>query len=191
MKFYNVITMELWATLPAISNSAESVTLYYFGRSSLSIRCSHSQSQGMILCSYCTNPSSCSSMTSMDSFSSTLVHLVAIFDTTSALMTLYVNSRVQCSASFGYTLPDPTDSNFQFLIGASPSNLNELSFTGSIDEFRIWAGPLPSATITANYENGPTASNIGMSLLILLSSMSSICFCSATTPILVRGWNII
>ena len=159
---FKVITVELWADLPSISSTNDVLSLFYFGEpSSTSARCSHSQSQGKIVCSVCTNPSSCSAMTSFNSYSSTSIHLVITFDSISGSVGLYVNSVWQCSLSFGSSLPDSGSSDFKFLIGTSPSSTNELSFVGSVDEFRVWAGPIPSSTITSHFENGPTSDNVG------------------------------
>lgn len=168
MEPYKLISIELWATLPLISNSSELMTIFYYGSSSSSVRCSHSQVQGDIICSVCTNPSTCSSMTSMTSYSLTSIHMVVQLDSISGSMTLFVNSILQCSSYFSSSLPNPTASNFKFLIGAAPTNVNELSFVGSMDEFRVWAGAIPSSTLASHYTNGPTFKNIGKSSFFFL-----------------------
>jgi hypothetical protein len=159
---YKVITIELWANLSSVSGDDDLTSLFYFGQASTSsIRCSQRQSEGKIVCTVCSDPSSCSTLTSSSSYSSTSIHLVATFDSLLGSMSLSVNSLQQGSSTFATTLPDSGASNFQFFIGASPPDFNELSFLGSFDEFRVWAGTIPSSTITSHFENGPTPHEIG------------------------------
>lgn len=168
MESYKIVTIELWATVPLVSGSADLMTLFYFGSPSSSVRCSHSQIEGQIMCAVCSNPSTCTSMLSTSSYSFATIHLVATFDSISGSMSLSVNSVLQSSVTFTSSLPDPGGSNFNFLLGASPSNVNELLFVGSIDEFRVWAGSMTTSTITSRYENGPTPGNIGKCGQLLL-----------------------
>jgi hypothetical protein len=159
---YKVITIELWANLSAVSGDDDLTTLFFFGQASTSsVRCSVKQSDGKIACRVCSIPASCSTLTSSISFSSTSVHLVATFDALSGSMSLSVNSLQQGSSAFSSQLPDSGASDFEFYLGASPSTFNELSFLGSLDEFRVWAGSIPAFTITSHFENGPTPHDTG------------------------------
>lgn len=158
---FKVITIELWADLASIShNSSSSRSLFYFGQpSQLSIRCSHNQSSGTISCFGCSNSNSCTSMSSLTSYNSGPVHLVAVFNSITGAMSLYINSISQSTASLPpqfSSLPKGDAPDFLFLIGSSVVK-NEESFQGSLDEFRIWAGVVTSSSVTSHYQNGPTS----------------------------------
>ena len=152
---YKVITIEMWADLPSILGTAESAPLFLLGNSSSFLFCTHSQLEGKINCSFCISPSICSTMTSIDSYSSISIHLVATFDWISGSMTLFLNSLWQCSTSLRFLLPDSLSPSFKFLIGGPVTPSHTRPFLGSVDEFRVWAGPLPPSTITSHFENGP------------------------------------
>jgi hypothetical protein len=188
---YKVITIEMWADLPSILGTATFTSLFIVGESSAFLYCAHIQSQGEISCSFCTSPTTCSTMTSVDSYSSTSIHLVATFDSISGSMSLYVNSVWQCSGSFGASLPDSFSSSFNFAIGGTLPHPSAKPFLGSVDEFRVWAGPLPQSMITSHFENGPTPQDIGM--IIFLSSLLFLpfpyCCCSSQPSILFQRWH--
>ena len=154
---FKVITIELWANLSPISNTLSSRSLFYFGQpSKVSIRCYHNQSSGYITCLSCYNQASCTSMSSLVSYHSGSIHLVATFHSFLGSMAFSINSIPQSYASLPFSLPNGGASDFIFLIGSSVAK-NEESFEGSFDEFRIWAGAIAPLTVTSHYENGPTS----------------------------------
>lgn len=80
-------------------------------------------------------------------------HAVAVYDYSANKMTLYIDGAFNCSGSMQNT-PISALVATQFRFGAGTS-WPDASMNGSINEMRVYNGPLTPAQVEANYEAGP------------------------------------
>ena len=84
-------------------------------------------------------------------------HAVAVYNYGANTISLYINGVMVASGSMWNT----TISNLactQYRFGAGTS-WGDASFTGSIDEMRVYNGPISPAQVEANYEAGPNSTS--------------------------------
>lgn len=86
-------------------------------------------------------------------------HAVAVYDYGANTMTLYVDGVYNCSGSMQNT-PISALKSTQFRFGAGTS-WGDTSINGTIDEMRIYDGPLTPVQAEADYEAGPDTISAG------------------------------
>ena len=104
-------------------------------------------------------------------------HAVATYDYGANTITLYINGiKVASGSMWSTTISNLACTQYRFGAGTS---WGDASFNGSIDEMRVYNGPLTPPQIEANYEAGPNTAGASP------GSLSSIQFNNA--PAITKG----